>query len=257
MACIFTVLSFAKADQLVLKEIPFVFLNSIFFLPYFSNLNWPYGNGLESSGIFPLNLPGWSLFFEVFISIFCFIYIKLFKKLPGFFIGTLAYFTFIISIFIYHDPNAGWSSGNFILGFPRVFGCFFIGTYIYQFNKINFLLSPNYKFKLFFLLLIVLFFISTNEIMAFINSLVIMPLAVLIFSYESTNLKNKLVYISLGFISYPLYVLHIPLFTYMFRHLGFIFNYGPIISLLMAGFITLFCATVLGYFDLKFRKLFT
>ena len=102
------------------------------------------------------------------------------------------------------------------------------------------------KFSILDLIISFLFFITANETLAFISSLLIMPLLVFVFSYETNDYKNKWVYSFMGFISYPLYILHIPIFTLVFMKARFVFDLGASISLIVLILISLVCSFFMG-----------
>ncbi len=113
-------------------EILQAFLFNVVLLPLISLTNWPAGGHLEINPLFPLNPPAWSLFYEFAAN---FGYVALVKlRRPWVLTSVLA-----VSIgaclhyaITWGHSNAGWNLATLFSGFPRVFCGFLLGVTIYR-----------------------------------------------------------------------------------------------------------------------------
>ena len=222
------------------------------FLPYFNTLQWPYGPSGETSGAFPLNLPAWSLFFEMLAYLVFFAYVARFRKFPNLIFCIFCYLTFLISACIFQDSNPGWSTDHFMLGVPRVMGGFFIGVIIYQ---IPTRFNLNNKFVPFILLCMIFYlFIYGGSAAMLFNALLIIPL--LIWSMRAMEIKGKAQRICqlLGLISFPLYILHIPVATFLIQQKNILSSLNFSTQFIFMIIFILLISVVFGYIDMRFRN---
>ena len=224
------------------------------FIPYLNPYSWPYGNYGEIGGVFPLNLPAWSLFYEMLAYIIFFGYIFFIRKLPGLVFCCLSFFFFLSVIIYYGDTNPGWSESNLYQGIIRVIGDFFIGTLIYQFplneNKLNKTIC-----LLCFIIAFSLFFTGNNYAVIF-NIFIVIPL--LIWSMGSISVSGPIKSICkfLGFISFPIYILHIPVITVILHQRKLINYFFENIRFPVLILFILFASIIFAYLDLKIRSYF-
>lgn len=181
-------------------------LFNIFYLPYFMS------DTLNSvNGVFLTNPPAWSLFFEL-VANFVFLFtIKLSNK--KIIVTTVLLGIFFISAVYCFRDWVGWSTINFIGGFPRVGFSFMVGVLIFRFfDDIKRLPVIHPLLILIVLTLILLMPFHKSVLYWLFCSLLIMPLFVITGArVEIKSALNKKIMIFLGWISYPLYCLHNPI----------------------------------------------
>lgn len=221
------------------------------FIPYENPYSWPYGNYASAAGMFPLNLPAWSLFFEMLAYIICFAYIAVTKKRPSVVFCLICFSIFVVTTIYTQNVNPGWESSHLYLGIARVIGAFFAGALILKLDT-----TPTpFKSTLAIISFIAAFCLfavgSTHAVM--INIFILIP--ILIWSVRSLVITGllKTTCIFLGFISFPLYILHIPFVTLLLHQRDFIGVLPSNIRMWVVIFMTIVLATLCGYFDLKLR----
>jgi peptidoglycan/LPS O-acetylase OafA/YrhL len=111
--------------------------------------------------------------------------------------------------------NPGWSSGSFAYGFPRVVSEFFLGALIFELRLHERRVSP----RLAGLVVIACFigFLSSKSMVALANALFVVPLAILSAAGLQARGRGLALCQWLGNISYPLYIVHYPLFQLAFE----------------------------------------
>jgi len=210
---------------------------------------------ISGSGLFYLNGPYWSLFFELFIN---FIYAAIRPKLNN---KKLIYLVVISGIaltfiaFIHGSLDIGydWSLLSLSGGFSRAFFGVFLGLVIYEYR---YLLIKKFHLKNspWFAVFIIVFILVSPDIKSF-NSIAdllivttIFPLMILLASQYKTSRFDGLLLL-LGAISYPIYVLHSPVkqviskFLWGTTYYNLIPNYAPISGLIFL--ITLICLSAI------------
>ena len=222
------------------------------FIPYANVFQWPYGNYASVSGIFPLNLPAWSLFFEMLAYVVCFFYLSLTKKRPGLIFCLGCFCVFIATIIHTKNFNPGWQAGDFYLGTARVMGGFFAGALILKLSATPSLLK--YLVAMLTCIFAFYFFAVGDALTVMINTFCLIPL--LIWSVRSVRVEGivKKACVFLGFISYPIYILHIPIVTLLLHQRKLIEIVPSSIRMWVVIVITLGLSTLFGYLDLKVRQ---
>jgi peptidoglycan/LPS O-acetylase OafA/YrhL len=187
------------------------------------------------AGVFPLNPPAWSLFFEFFASVILISAINIDRNK----LVRMAYVSF--SVFVIYAVligandgkismilNQGWSADNFFGGFFRVCYGFFIGIAIRKMFDTNLPEKPYWmigKFiksdKALFLafLLIVAFPTSIKGIYPLVVILFMAP--ALVYRGAMLDPSNEAVAKMcsfLGWLSYPLYCVHYPIGRLVFAY---------------------------------------
>lgn len=229
--------------------------NSLF-LPYFNMNSFHYFEREFSSvgSIFPLNGVSWSLFFEMFISLF---FIKLvlapenlLKKMVYIAATLFVANAFLVSFEDYSygfNADTGWSTLNFSGGFVRVFFGFTAGIFIQKAVvceggwKLHYL-----KDKPALLYALALILISIPYMLSGITQLVSVLLfcPIIVFVGAKTEVKSKtLTQLSkfLGWISYPVYCLHVPMGNFV----ALVINQGLGHQLDVSGYLFPVVATTL------------
>jgi peptidoglycan/LPS O-acetylase OafA/YrhL len=190
----------------------------MFVLPYFTDILWPFAASTLLTP-FPLNVPSWSLCFELFVNLVFFYWIVNTKNRQVWLVIGLALLGYMAAYHYNGSVNGGWTNSNFYVGFPRVIYHFFVGVLIYtQYQKFGF----NSKTIAFAAIALLLGTYAINSSLVGMFSLfalapfVVLANAKITFSGYAERLCTWL-----GDISYPLYIVHWPIFQllYLFAHL--------------------------------------
>ncbi|MGX6998768.1 acyltransferase family protein [Caballeronia sp. KNU42] len=223
-------------------------------LPYFNNIGWPFGTDAIVGATFPLNDPSWSLFFELFVNVVFAAYLYKFRKLPNARYSLLAFIAFIACTIIFRQINPGWRAESFLLGFPRVIAEFFAGVFIFsaglQFKK------PHIVFTATITIAALACFAIGNPKVAFVNSLTLVPLSVALLCSVSIEGIGKGVCQVLGELSYPLYVIHFPVYRLVFESFD-IRALNPVAQTLVVAGISIVLALLLARADQELRRKLT
>jgi peptidoglycan/LPS O-acetylase OafA/YrhL len=223
-------------------------------LPYFNHIGWPFGSDSIVGAAFPLNDPSWSLFFELFVNVVFFAYLARFRKLPNATYSILAFAAFIICTVIFRQINPGWRAEGFLLGFPRVIAEFFAGVFIFSIGLQH--KHPHPVFTAFITGAALLgFFIGSPKI-AFINSLTLVPLSVALLCSVSIDGIGKRICRMLGELSYPLYVIHFPVYRLVFESFN-VRALNPVAQTLTVAAISIALALLLARADQELRRKLT
>lgn len=179
-------------------------------LPYFNNAIWSLGTDSVLGPIFPLNNPAWSLFFELVVNVLFFWYVRQFGRIPGAKLVMPAVGFFAVSTLGFHQLNPGWSTDNFVFGFPRVIAEFGIGAFMYSIGCYQ-RSYPRYAVGL-LTFIAVAFFFGGGGNTALLNSVTFIPATVWMLSTLQIDGIARKICRFLGDLSYPLYILHFPIF---------------------------------------------
>jgi peptidoglycan/LPS O-acetylase OafA/YrhL len=223
-------------------------------LPYLNAVSWPLGHHMTPGVIFPLNGPAWSLFFELFINICFFFYLARWRRLSGWLIlGLMALFLF--TRFWTHEGNAGWGTDNFWAGFPRVAAEFFLGALLCVWHQqLNWRGTPLKVAITFGLIaLVFVFFLSSSDNKALIDAVVLSPLAILAGAQLHLGPKARQLCQQLGDLSYPVYIIHVPLHRLAIEMLG-LETLPALQQLVIVSAIVVVCAMVLTKADEQVRR---
>ena len=179
-------------------------------IPDFNKSAWPFGAGSVRGVIFPLNVPAWSLFFEAFVNVLFFVYAARARKASAWVISAVGYVLFLSWTWRTQEFNPGWGSVNFIGGFPRVIAEFFLGVAVYKSGVQNW--KPKPALALILTCLLFGIMLPNDPKLAFIGSLILAPLAIVLLSPINVPTCLRPVFRWLGAVSYPLYVIHYPIY---------------------------------------------
>jgi len=217
----------------------------MFVIPYFTELFWPFGVGTIQTP-FPLNGPAWSLFFELFVNLVFFYWIVSTKNRHVWRVIGLALIALFVAYYFNGSINGGWTNSNFYVGFPRVIYHFFIGVLIYtQYQKYGF----NSKMIAFISVALLIATFSVNSsMMSMFTLFILAPFVVLANARIAFDGYAERMCTWLGDISYPLYIVHVPIFQflYLFGHLD---GLTPATRVLLMGAIAIVLAWPLAIAD--------
>jgi peptidoglycan/LPS O-acetylase OafA/YrhL len=217
-------------------------------------------NGSEM--LFSLNAPYWSLFFEIVVNI---IYVLVAKKLTN----TINILIILVSgaglVYISHvsgnlDIGYSWSLISLAAGAARsVFG-FFVGYYIYKnLGLFENILKFKYSRWISLFVMLTIFAVPSseafNKIFDPLVVIVLFPILMVAFTkHDATDSGFKILDL-VGFVSYPLYVLHIPL-----TRLPRLFmpdemtTYAPFSGLILMAAMLVISYLLTKYYDIPVRR---
>jgi peptidoglycan/LPS O-acetylase OafA/YrhL len=223
---------------------------------------------ISKNTIFPLNFPLWSIFFELMASVaFCrFVY-----RMDSKSILTVALVSFIILAFASNSTKTAISYGydwnSFWFGFPRLALSFLIGVFIFRHIERIKIIRVWLDIRYFDIILSVVLFTACalvsdskngNPNYELFSIVVTFPaLIVLGVMTRATSCLQK-IYLALGFISFPVYVLHNPMLE-LVRHFSpdfFVMSSRlDVLNLVLAFVVLVVLAFVVGRFvDLPIRE---
>ncbi len=228
------------------------FVLGLVWLPDVNTTGWPFGTDHIPSPIFPLNDPAWTLFFELVANLVFFAFVRRFRQVATLWFVVPAVALFLFFTFAQDHVHPGWGSENYLYAFPRVIAEFFTGALIYaaglHLRKLN---RAWVAFAIGVMVLTILGFDSWKY--ALKNSVTLVPLTILVASTLQPTGQLKRACKLLGDLSYPLYILHFPLFR-LADELTPLRLLSPVAqTLLMAG-VSIALALVIGAADLKLRR---
>ncbi|MGZ8538204.1 MAG: acyltransferase family protein [Flavisolibacter sp.] len=172
--------------------------------------------------MYPLNGPGWSLFFEYLVNILYALFIRKFSKLA------LSILVFLSACFLVHlavfgsngDVIGGWSlePAQLHIGFARVLYPFFAGLLLFRIGKLTHI---KHAFLWSSLLIIVVLSVprigGENDIWMnglYESMVILLVFPLIIYIGASGELRGKTatrISKFLGEISYPIYITHYPI----------------------------------------------
>ncbi|GJI98689.1 acyltransferase [Duganella caerulea] len=223
-------------------------------LPYFSELPWPLAAQVGKEPVFPLNDPAWSLFFEAFVNIVFFVFVYKYHKVFSIKLIIPAAAVFVMSTIIMKHGNQGWGAHNFILGFPRVLAEFFAGVGIYQYSLQR--KAPPATLVWVTIAAAMLCLFIDNDKVAFVNSITLLPLTVFLAATLTAQGKLKALCTFLGHLSYPLYVIHMPVERLLLQ-LPQVRLLDPAGQTFTIAAVSIFCAVLLIGIDEQLRNYLT
>jgi peptidoglycan/LPS O-acetylase OafA/YrhL len=191
---------------------------NLFYLPYINNKEVELFTTMVPGVLFPSNIAAWSLFFEIVINIFFYYNLKVLKLSTSFVAGA-ALVMFAIFI-IYNQGDAGWNSENWFLAFPRVMFGFYAGCLIHEFtqNERYFSFrrqaaswSKPLALAVPILLVVSSFWPFAEERFFFFAMISVFPALIFLSTCLETEGFGQSVCKVLGYISYPIYCLHVPI----------------------------------------------
>jgi peptidoglycan/LPS O-acetylase OafA/YrhL len=180
---------------------------AVFFLPYIQSSKQLIDGSLTAA--FPINGPGWSLFFELIANI-AFYYSKVRLAFKSKFVIFSLASAYAFLVYLTDQYNAGWATGNLWLGLIRVFTLFCIGIAIYQGALTPKTISISMRYAVVFGFFLVM--ISTSKHAALIASVCWAPFVISIAKDIEPPDCLRRACAHLGEISYPLYITHYPIF---------------------------------------------
>jgi peptidoglycan/LPS O-acetylase OafA/YrhL len=218
----------------------------------------------NAESVFPLNVPSWSLFFEFWAGVlFSVLLIRLsFRSLLITSLGAACITTY--GALIGGNFDIGHQSGNFGFGFSRVLFSFSLGICLYRLYNLQ---RPNTakNGNIIGLLICCCLILITNIPAAIffgfpyfdlLICLVVFPAIVWIAMRTTQTGLVELIFRWLGRFSYPIYILHGPIFTLLqsLRQKGFNLPASPAAGMVVVMAIFIVAGIVAVRFDEPVRK---
>ena len=169
--------------------------------------------------LFPLNGPAWSLFFELVINIAFAVWVFRSNKMLPIVLAVVSALVLGYAIFVHGTVDLGWTWQTFLIGLARVSFSFSVGVIL---NRILPLKTAATWLALVPVLLIgaVLVYAPPFGLRVYTDvgfTLVVSPLLVAVGAICQAPKPVRWAFERLGDISYPVYVMHLPLiFIWMF-----------------------------------------
>jgi peptidoglycan/LPS O-acetylase OafA/YrhL len=179
-------------------------------LPWFNTLSWPFDGHTIAGAFYPLNDPSWSLAFELLANAAFFWWVARRGTISSGALVAAAMAAFIVGSLFAWQFNPGFGQANYVLGFPRVIGEFFLGALMLQLG-LHRRTYPAWAVVSVCALCFALM-LPDKRGAAIVNSWLIVPLVVPLLAsvrLSPAGLAAKACR-ALGELSYPLYVLHVP-----------------------------------------------
>jgi peptidoglycan/LPS O-acetylase OafA/YrhL len=222
-------------------------------LPYFNHGTWQF-MGAESNGMcFPLNGPAWTLSLEVMVNVIFYFWARYFRvetlkwMLPIFFV------VLITGAYQAGTIEGGWAERNYTMGIYRVLYQFFLGTLLYHKLQLS-KRTPNLLVYPLIALLLFFFCWGTFKFML-LAMFVVSPLIIFCGANYSPGLMIRSISKLLGDISYPLYILHAPIYVLVLLVGSSILSSGAQLGL--SSVLSLFVAWQIVALDAGFRQYLT
>jgi peptidoglycan/LPS O-acetylase OafA/YrhL len=180
-----------------------------------------------SHSITPLNVPSWSLFFEIFINATYGFMAKSLRKNVLISIVIASLLLEAIGSYRHQSANFGSQIGEFWWGFPRVTFPFFTGVLIHRITASGGLRTPILPPTILAVALMLTFCVPVhgpiNAVVDLLEIAVLYPaLIVLAMRVKPPGKQENRILVWLGLLSYPLYIIHQPIFMWLARTKRFI-----------------------------------
>jgi peptidoglycan/LPS O-acetylase OafA/YrhL len=238
---------FSEQTSLTINQtITAISLNSMY-LPYISDFYIQLGKDKIPSAIFPTNDPSWSLFFEFSVNVAFGIFALRANNIRMLAFTIAGMLGLIIYVVLTTDSTPGWGAGNVVGGIPRTIFGFFSGVVLFmnfdRYRRYLPVVNPNYVAAL----MVVVFLKGWTSYIWLGSTILFVPLLVAVGSISNpTNLFTSRVFKYLGWISYPVYCVHFPIYS-IFTLLTDNADYG-----ILAPLICIPVAIVVAHFSAKY-----
>lgn len=191
-------------------------LQNFLYIPFLADYTVQFFDDRVRGVVFPLNGPAWSLFFSLMGNIVYFYAIQRHRLLPWLICGA-ALLGFVVATKLYGE-SAGWGRDHFLGGFPRVLYTFFTGVLLYQLRPILNRLPLPHPALLVGATLVMLAVpeFRLHTYYWFICAVAVVPVLVASAARHDGNWRHPRAQAFahyLGGLSYPIYCIHVPIFS--------------------------------------------
>ena len=177
--------------------------------------------GKAASATFPSNGPAWSLSFEMLVNILFGVFLARDRRLPLLPIIGMAAIALVFAFRFKYQVAPGWGSDSVFWGLPRVCFSFFLGVYIFDAVAKSRYGEPQiFPVRLLFLALI--FFLWFGYSSAWLLGVLFVAPSLVYLGSASEPQSKKWAKLCnyLGWLSYPLYCVHLPIYNIFRAELG-------------------------------------
>jgi peptidoglycan/LPS O-acetylase OafA/YrhL len=209
---------------------------------------------------FPFNAPSWSLFFELFINL---IYLFIVPRLSTRLLLTILLISGLVVVtqaYIMGGVIGGENWDNLVCGLGRVFFPFFCGVLLFRWYRARADFNFSLPGSVLAMILVATFawpVIGLNWVFESAIVLTIFPMLVIGGAQNKPGPKTSAVYVFLGRLSYPLYILHYPvirMFSFLARALSLEDRQIWMLVVIEIICVVLFTIVVMKAFDEPLRK---
>ena len=187
------------------------FFVNLAFLPYISDTTRvTYGDVVVVADLFPVNAPAWSLFFEMLIGLIYFGFVAFTKKTESIVVAAVGMAGYVICLALL---GLGYKI-SFWESVPRFIGEFFLGGLVCTYRDAVKLQSKLLAAAM--AVLVALSFYYPFPGSRIVSAMLIYPAFVLFASKVEVSGAVAKACEVLGTISYPLYILHMPLYRMLY-----------------------------------------
>jgi peptidoglycan/LPS O-acetylase OafA/YrhL len=215
--------------------------------------------------LFPINIPEWSIFFEITTNLFHKVIYPLLSVRILFLLIAASIVGLGFAGWRLHGLANGWSPDTFWGGFPRTFLSYFAGVLIHRLTTRGRLSVPSLALPL--LMVGFLAFVIFEAIIGravppslywFLGVAVVLPTLLIFLIRSSVVPRFAATASALGDLSYPLYAIHVPLLTFVAPFVIHQTRVGRYASALVVAAVILLLALLLDrFYDRPIRKALT
>ena len=218
-----------------------------------------------TSSITPVNGPSWSLFFEIFINVVYGFMAKHLTTRRLIIIVIVSLVVESIGIFHYQTADFGVHVAEVGWGFARVVFPFFSGVLIRRIAAGGGIRSPPVAPSVLAILIVITFAMPTQglatAVVDFADIAIVYPAVIILAMGERASGSQSRILVWLGMLSYPLYIIHMPIFMWLARAQRFVGSRMEVSAYLWIAFAIAFATAVAlaGYhfYDVPVRAALT
>jgi peptidoglycan/LPS O-acetylase OafA/YrhL len=197
--------------------------------------------------LFPVNGPAWSLFFELLVNgVFGLTFaLKRGRQWCEFLLVAASGMLLVVYAFFYGDLSRGYAWEGVQVGLVRAMYSFYMGVFAFRLSRTSTAKPQVNSFLVLLVIGAVLAFPVPESARKYYDCIVVLfvfPALTYVASFSiSTSLETK-IFSFLGLISYPIYILHFPLYLVFAAFTGQLWSYAPA-GTPAIGFMYLFMAS--------------
>jgi len=184
------------------------FVKGVFLIPIFTPFTIGDGPYLFQTALFPYDNPAWSLLIEAVCSVVFFFWRPRGLSLTATLAGLAA---LLFGCILATDHLGGGDQATFLNGYPRGFFCFYAGLAVYRVWRAGWLETLPRSTLAALALLAFGAMCKLSSLVYFAIVFVGAPWLVVLATAKPGSRRLERLYLWLGDISYPLYMIHVPL----------------------------------------------
>jgi peptidoglycan/LPS O-acetylase OafA/YrhL len=215
--------------------------------------NPPLTNSWTTSNLYMLDVPAWSLMFEIIMNILYATYIRLWSDRKLYILLTFAAMALFGALLLNGDPTGGYTWANAHMGFLRALYSFPAGVFIYRQYR-NGVSPPSAPALLIVFLFVILLMLPSAWGIPFCM-LVGFPFLVALAAKGEPRGMLSPVFATLGTASYAIYVMHQPLHGFIAAAFyKFMTPFSSSCEVSVAILLVPLCVAVNRFYDAPVRK---